>query len=76
MNIQDGKEGVRLSKTYFKYQEYILYTNNFYQSIQTCFSNKKYPITIQTRPTQIIKVYFLLENKFLGEFLRIIGVHN
>ena len=32
------------------------------------FSNKKYPITIQTRPTQIVKVYFLLKNLFLTDF--------
>ena len=32
------------------------------------FSNKKHLITIQTRPTQIVKVYFLLKNRFLTDF--------
>jgi hypothetical protein len=32
----------------------------------------KYLITIQTHPTQIVKVYFLLKNRFL----KIIGAQN
>ena len=35
----------------------------------------KYFIAIQTCPTQIVKVYFLLKNCFNG-FLKIIGVQN
>ena len=36
----------------------------FNNPLKVCFSNKKYPITIQTRPTQIVKVYFLLKDGF------------
>ena len=41
---------------------------NFNNPIKVCISNKKYPITIQKRPTQIVKVYFLLNNCFLTDF--------
>ena len=41
----------------------VLYTNN----IRVCFSNKKYPITTQTRPKHII-IYFLLKTRFLTDF--------
>ena len=37
-------------------------------SLKDSFSNKKYPITIQTHPTQIVKVYFFLKNQFLTDF--------
>ena len=40
--------------------------------VKVCFSNKKYAITIQTHPTQIVKVYFLLKTRFL----KIIGAQN
>ena len=36
------------------------------------FSNKKYPITIQTRPTQIVNSNFLIEKPVL----KVIGVQN
>ena len=36
--------------------------------LKVCFSNKKYTITTQTRPTQIIKVYFLLKNQVITDF--------
>ena len=36
--------------------------------LKTCLSNKKYLITIQTCPTQILKVYFLLKNRVLRDF--------
>ena len=37
----------------------------------------KYLITIQTRPTQIVKVgIFHIENPILKEFLKIIGAQN
>ena len=39
------------------------------------FFNKKYFITIETRPTQIIIAYFLLKTFFNG-FLKIIGAQN
>ena len=38
-----------------------LYTNN---PLKVCFSNKKYTITTQTQPTQIVKVYFSLKTGF------------
>ena len=31
---------------------------NFKNRIKASFSNKKYPVTIQTRTTQIVTVYF------------------
>ena len=40
----------------------------FNNALDVCFSNKKYPITIKTRQTQIVKVYFLLKNQFLTDF--------
>ena len=37
--------------------------------LKVCFSNKKYHITIQTRPpTQIVKLNYLLKNQFLMDF--------
>ena len=36
--------------------------------LKACFLNKKYPITTQTRPTQIVKVNFLLKTWFLTNF--------
>ena len=47
---------------------YLLYTNNSNNPLKVCFSDKKYPSTIQTRPTQIEKVYFLLKNQSLMDF--------
>ena len=40
-------------------------SSNYKESV---FSNKKYTITTQTRPTQIVKVYFLLKNRVLTDF--------
>ena len=37
---------------------------------------KKYLITIQTRPTQIVKVIFLLKPRFLTFFLKIFDAQN
>jgi hypothetical protein len=37
----------------------------FNNPLKVCFSNKKYLITIQTPPTQIVEVYFLLK-KIIG----------
>ena len=46
-------------------------------SLKACFSNKKYLITIQTRPTQIVKVYFLIiEKPNFNGFFKIIYVQN
>ena len=39
--------------------------------LKPCFSNK-YLITIQTRQTQIIKEYFLLKNRGLTDFERLL----
>ena len=47
----------------------------FNNPLKECFLYKKYLITIQTRPTQIVKVYFLLRNGF-NEFLKIVGAQN
>ena len=45
----------------------------FNTRLKVRFSNKKYTITTQTRPTQIEKVYFLLKPVF-NEFLKNIDV--
>ena len=41
-------------------------------AIKFSFSNKKYTIRTQTRPTQILKLYFLLKNRVLTDFLRLL----
>ena len=51
-------------------------TINFNNPLKVCFQNKKYLVTNQTRPTQIVKVYFLLKNCFFNRFLKIIGAQN
>ena len=48
----------------------------FNNPLKVCFLNKKYTITIQTRPKQIVKVYFLLRNRFLTNFLRLFVYEN
>ena len=45
---------------------------NFNNLLKACFSNKKYLITIQTPPTQIEMIIFLIEKLIL----KIIGVQN
>ena len=40
----------------------------FNNPLKVCFSNKKYLITIQTLPAQIVTVYFLLKTVFLTDF--------
>ena len=45
--------------------------------MKVCFSNMKYPIIIQNRPTQIVKVYFLLIKRFFfNRVLKIIDAQN
>ena len=56
-----------------EYKKTICIPISFNNPLKACFSNKKYPITIQTRQTQIVKAYFLLINCFLTEFLIIKG---
>ena len=48
----------------------------FNNPLKVYFSNKKYLITIQTRPTPILKSIFLIENPFFYEILKVIGVQN
>ena len=49
----------------------------FNNPLKACLSNKKYSITIQTRPTQLVKVYLSFKNQFfLNEFLNINGAQN
>jgi hypothetical protein len=45
-------------------------------TIKACFSNKKYLIAIQTRPTQIVNKIFLIEKFGFKGLLKIIGVQN
>ena len=40
----------------------------FNNPLKVCFSNKKYPITINKRQAQIVKVYLLLKNQILTDF--------
>ena len=40
----------------------------FDNPLNASFSNKKYPFTIKTQLTQIVKVYFLLKTRFLTIF--------
>ena len=47
----------------------------FDNPLKANFSNNKYLITIQTRQTQIVEVYFLLQTGF-NTFLKIIGAQN
>ena len=46
-----------------------------YSPLKVCFSDRKYLITIQTRPAQIVKIY-LNEKPVFNEFLKIIGALN
>ena len=46
----------------------------FNNPLKACFSNKKSPITVQTRPTEIVKVYFLLKPVIFCGFLRFINI--
>ena len=41
-----------------------------------CFSNKKYPVTVQTRKIQIVNAIFLMGKPGWFFFLKIIGVQN
>ena len=45
----------------------------FNNQLKVCFSNKKCPITIQTRPTQLVcGNIFLIEKPVLTEFFRLL----
>ena len=46
------------------YTKFIWIPITFNNPLKALFSNKKYPTTIQTHPTQIVKVYFLLKIRF------------
>ena len=39
-----------------------------------CFSNTKYPVTIQTHPAQIVSS--VIENQVIREFSKIIGLQD
>ena len=43
----------------------------FNNPITACFSNKEYPITIQTHMTQTVNCIFLVENQVLTWVLKI-----
>ena len=43
-------------------------------TLKVCLSNKKYTITTQSRPTQIVKVYFFIGKPGFNGFFKIIGV--
>ena len=45
------------------YENTICTPITFNNPSKVCFSKKKYTITTQTRPTQIVKAYFLLTNR-------------
>ena len=44
----------------------------FNNPLKVSFSNKKYLFTIQTRTTQIVKVFFLLKTVFFTDFLKLL----
>ena len=46
----------------------------FNDPINSCFSNKKYSVKIQTRNTHILNSVFLIETSVLIRFLKIICV--
>ena len=48
----------------------------FNYPVKACFSNKKYLITIQTRPTQIVLSIFSIEKIVFIGFLKTICVQN
>ena len=54
--------------------ELLLYTNTFDNSIKTCFLNKKYTVLLQTHPTQIETITFLIENPGLIGVAKVIGL--
>ena len=66
---------VRINPLYSKLsilhtEYYIVLIQNFFcipitfkSLLKACFSKKKYPITIQTHQTQIVKGYFLLKTR-------------
>ena len=47
----------------------------FNNPLKVCFSNKKYHITIQTRPIQIYKSIFLIVKPVVKGFLKSITCH-
>ena len=53
-----------------------MYTNDLNSPLKACFSNDKYLITIQTRPTKIAVSTFLIEQPVFNGILKIIGVQN
>ena len=48
----------------------------FNNTLKVYFSRKKYLISIQTRPIQIVLSIFLIENPVFNQFLKIIYVQN
>ena len=56
--------------------KYICISITFNNPLKVYFSSKKYLITIQTRPTQIVISIFLIEKPVFNRFLKIIGVQN
>ena len=46
---------------------YIITPITFNNPLKDCFSDKKYTVTTQVHPTQIVKVYFLLKNRVLTD---------
>ena len=55
---------------------YLCLLITFNNPIKSCFSNKKYPITIQTRQTKIVNSLFLIKPLVLSGYQKIIGVQN
>ena len=53
-------------------KRYICIPITFSNPLKVCFAYKKYTITTKTRPTQIVKVSFLLKNRVLTNFLRLL----
>ena len=61
--------GIQTKSHYYPFKNIYLYINNLYNNpLKVYFSSKKYLITIQTRPTQIVISIFLIENRFVTDF--------
>ena len=49
-----------------------IYQFTFNNPLKPIFFDKKYPKTMQNRPTQIVNSIFLIEHPFLTDFYRLL----
>ena len=74
-HIGDGNLHLNVTTPKYSKVNIIIISNNnlcipmtFNNPLKVGFSNKKYTLTTQKRPTQIVKVYFLFKNRVLSDF--------